>query len=50
MLWLDAHPDLNTPETTRSGSLGGMPVASLAAVNRMIAGAIKGLKARESIR
>lgn len=27
MLWLDAHPDYNTPETTRSGSLGGMPVA-----------------------
>jgi arginase len=27
MLWLDAHPDINTPETTRSGSLGGMPVA-----------------------
>jgi len=27
MLWLDAHPDFNTPETTRSGSLGGMPVA-----------------------
>ena len=27
MLWLDAHPDQNTPETTRSGSLGGMPVA-----------------------
>jgi hypothetical protein len=27
MLWLDAHADLNTPETTRSGSLGGMPVA-----------------------
>jgi arginase len=26
-LWLDAHPDFNTPETTRSGSLGGMPVA-----------------------
>jgi arginase len=26
-LWLDAHPDINTPETTRSGSLGGMPVA-----------------------
>ena len=23
MLWLDAHPDFNTPETTRSGSLGG---------------------------
>ena len=27
MLWLDAHPDFNTPETTRSGSLGGMSVA-----------------------
>ncbi|HSL24162.1 MAG TPA: arginase family protein [Vicinamibacterales bacterium] len=27
MLWLDAHADINTPETTRSGSLGGMPVA-----------------------
>lgn len=22
MLWLDAHPEFNTPETTRSGSLG----------------------------
>jgi arginase len=27
LLWLDAHGDFNTPETTRSGSLGGMPVA-----------------------
>jgi arginase len=27
LLWLDAHADFNTPETTRSGSLGGMPVA-----------------------
>jgi arginase len=27
MLCLDAHGDINTPETTRSGSLGGMPVA-----------------------
>jgi arginase len=27
MLWVDAHPDFNTPETTRSGSMGGMPVA-----------------------
>ena len=27
MLWLDAHADFNTPETTRSGSMGGMPVA-----------------------
>jgi len=37
MLWLDAHPDFNTPETTRSGSLGGMPVAVATgrALNRM---------------
>ncbi len=29
VLWLDAHGDFNTPETTRSGFLGGMPVAAL---------------------
>ena len=27
MVWFDAHADFNTPETTRSGMLGGMPVA-----------------------
>lgn len=27
MVWLDAHGDYNTPNTTRSGMLGGMPVA-----------------------
>jgi len=27
MLWFDAHADFNTPETTLSGMLGGMPVA-----------------------
>ena len=27
MLWLAAHPDFNTPETTRSGSMGGNDVA-----------------------
>ena len=77
MLWLDAHPDLNTPETTRSGSLGGMrelarlfeqiftryPKASaigfatipptdegglsIAALNRMIAAAVRGVQARK---
>lgn len=25
--WLDAHPDFNTPETSPSGFLGGMPLA-----------------------
>ena len=27
VLWLDAHPDCNTPETSPSGYTGGMPVA-----------------------
>lgn len=27
IIWLDAHADYNTPETTRSGSMGGMPLA-----------------------
>lgn len=27
MVWFDAHGDFNTPETTLSGMLGGMPVA-----------------------
>jgi len=29
LLWLDAHGDFNTPETTPSGYLGGMPLAML---------------------
>ena len=28
VIWLDAHGDFNTPETTRSGYLGGMPLAA----------------------
>lgn len=27
LVWFDAHGDFNTPETSPSGSLGGMPVA-----------------------
>lgn len=27
MLWMDAHGDFNTPETTTSGFIGGMPLA-----------------------
>jgi arginase len=29
LVWIDAHGDLNTPETTPSGFLGGMPFAVL---------------------
>lgn len=28
LVYFDAHADINTPETTRSGLMGGMPVAS----------------------
>jgi len=37
MVWLDAHPDFNTPETTRSGSLGLSPAvwAQLDRLNRL---------------
>ena len=27
VLWLDAHPDLHTPDSTKSGNLHGVPVA-----------------------
>jgi arginase len=27
LIWIDAHGDFNTPETTLSGWLGGMPVS-----------------------
>src|SRR6185436_4165026 len=29
IVWLDAHGDFNTPETTPSGFIGGMPLAML---------------------
>src|SRR3990167_6284607 len=27
LIWFDAHPDMNTPETTNSGNIHGMPLA-----------------------
>ena len=29
MIWLDAHGDINTPDTSASGNVHGMPVAHL---------------------
>ncbi len=29
LLWIDAHADINTPETTPSGNVHGMPLAAL---------------------
>ena len=30
VIWVDAHADINTPETSGSGNIHGMPVAWLA--------------------
>ena len=29
LIWVDAHADINTPETTESGNLHGCPVSFL---------------------
>jgi arginase len=29
LIWIDAHPDMNTPETSPSGNIHGMPLACL---------------------
>jgi arginase len=30
LIWMDAHPDINTPKTSPSGNVHGMPLAALA--------------------
>jgi len=30
LIWLDAHPDMNTPESSPSGNIHGMPLAAIA--------------------
>lgn len=41
--WLDAHADFNTPDTTRTGSLDGMTIATLVGRSwKTMAGAIPG--------
>ncbi|KAI5287181.1 Arginase, catabolizes arginine to ornithine and urea [Ascosphaera aggregata] len=34
VIWVDAHPDINTPETSDSGNVHGMPVAFLSGLSR----------------
>ena len=34
MIWVDAHADINTPETSGSGNIHGMPVAFLTGLAR----------------
>ncbi len=35
VLWIDAHGDINTPETTPSGNIHGMPVAAILGQTRI---------------
>jgi len=37
VLWIDAHGDINTPETTPSGNIHGMPVAAMLGQGRIAA-------------
>lgn len=33
LLWIDAHADINTPGTSKSGNMHGMPIAALAGMS-----------------
>ncbi len=50
-LWIDAHGDINTPATSRSGNVHGMPLAALLGhgdkAMRSIAGAKPALRAQD---
>jgi arginase len=35
LIWIDAHGDFNTPETSPSGFLGGMPLAMMAGLGEL---------------
>ncbi|MDG4764594.1 arginase family protein [Solwaraspora sp. WMMD406] len=45
VVWLDAHGDLQTPETTASGYLGGMPLRLLTGYRPELIGSALGLTA-----
>ena len=42
VLWIDAHSDINTPETSPSGNVHGMPLAALAGLGPESLGSIFG--------
>ena len=42
LLWIDAHSDINTPETSPSGNVHGMPVAALLGLGPAALGEIFG--------
>ena len=42
VIWVDAHGDINTPATTRSGNVHGMPLAALLGLEPAILAGIEG--------
>ncbi len=42
LLWIDAHADMNTPETSPSGNVHGMPLAALLGLGPEMLGSIFG--------
>jgi len=44
LIWIDAHGDLNTPETSPSGSVHGMPLAHLLGRGDAALGSVAGVK------
>lgn len=44
LLWLDAHGDYNTPETTPSGFIGGMPLAMACGLGPKLSSDIENLR------
>ncbi len=42
LLWVDAHGDINTPATTRSGNVHGMPLAALLGIGPDVLNRIEG--------
>ena len=42
VIWIDAHPDINTPRTSPSGNVHGMPLAALLGLGPELLGKIYG--------
>lgn len=42
LIWIDAHPDINTPETSSSGNVHGMPLAALLGMEPLVLGRLLG--------
>ena len=46
LIWFDAHGDINTPETSQSGNVHGMPVAHLLGLGDPVLAGIGGFKGK----